>query len=202
MHSLRLALDRMKSELTNEEKRPVNWDSIFPDVYFFRKCGNFTSIRDQGGFISREEVFEIQNACMKYLEFFQSNDEIDQANHWVNASRSNSRRNLLQRAKRPCFVYLMKNGRNNLIKIGMTRSKPQFREKTLCSEEPEILTLFYFKGTDEDELLLHAEFSKHRIRGEWFNLNDDQVNLIKTRFGGRIIYPDWNSLATSKNPLR
>lgn len=79
-------------------------------------------------------------------------------------------------------IYLMKNKRNGYIKIGLTKGKPEYRESTLQSQEPEIELMFSFKSKRSTEEKLHYEFSNKRLRGEWFDLSDDDVNDIKNRF--------------------
>lgn len=70
------------------------------------------------------------------------------------------------------LVYLMYNARNGYIKIGKSNN-PQFREKTLQSEEPEIDLMASCRG--DIEKALHAHFAHYRLRGEWFNLPKAQI---------------------------
>ena len=79
-------------------------------------------------------------------------------------------------------VYLMKNGRNGYIKIGFTKNEPKFREKTFQSEEPEVELINYWYGSMLDEEKLHEKFAEKRLRGEWFNLNKDDINQIEEYF--------------------
>lgn len=76
------------------------------------------------------------------------------------------------------FIYLMKCNRNNLIKIGIS-NKPSFREKTLQSQDPSINLIFYAKGDLNMEKFLHSTFSENRIRGEWFDLDNEGIELAK-----------------------
>jgi len=79
------------------------------------------------------------------------------------------------------FVYLMRNKRNGYTKIGFSNN-PEFREKTLQSEEPEIKLLCKFKSIFSEEYWLHHEFKSKRLRGEWFDLNDSDIQSIITYF--------------------
>jgi len=79
-------------------------------------------------------------------------------------------------------VYLMKNARNGYTKIGFTKNKPTFRERTLQSEEPEIELFKYWKGSMHDEEKLHNIFKDKRIRGEWFDLNETHIKQIEKYF--------------------
>jgi hypothetical protein len=76
------------------------------------------------------------------------------------------------------FVYLMRNSRNGLVKIGFS-TNPKYREATLQSEEPEVTMIFSALGTRRDERSLHHDYLEFRVRGEWFNLTDGQIAEIK-----------------------
>ena len=81
------------------------------------------------------------------------------------------------------FVYVMQNRRNGFFKIGFSK-KPSFREKTLQSEEPEVEMIFAYKGTIELEKKIHDKYSRKRIRGEWFSLNEEDLESIKLMLEG------------------
>jgi hypothetical protein len=76
------------------------------------------------------------------------------------------------------FVYLMLNKRNGLIKIGKSIN-PSYREKTLHSEEPEIVLICYWVAPGTVEKELHQKYSTKRERGEWFKLTFSDLNEIK-----------------------
>lgn len=78
-----------------------------------------------------------------------------------------------------CNVYLMHDSVNNYYKIGISNS-PEYRERTLQSEKPTIILLCSKsfpkrKIADILEKTLHDTYSNKRIRGEWFNLNEEDV---------------------------
>ena len=74
-------------------------------------------------------------------------------------------------------TYLMHDTANCFYKIGKS-IKPKYREKTLQSEKPTVELIHII---DKDiERKLHNKFKDKRIRGEWFNLNRDDVNYIKS----------------------
>lgn len=76
-------------------------------------------------------------------------------------------------------TYLMLDSNTNLYKIGKSKD-PKFREKTLQSEKP---TISLFAVCEKDiESELHNKFSDKRIRGEWFDLNKDDVKWIMDYF--------------------
>jgi hypothetical protein len=55
------------------------------------------------------------------------------------------------------------------VKIGYTGADPETRLQTIQGNSPCKLTLLAaIKGSREKELLIHAQFKKHRLHGEWF----------------------------------
>lgn len=81
-----------------------------------------------------------------------------------------------------CYVYLMKDFANGYHKIGIS-NKPYYREKTLQSEKPtiELVSSKQFplrKIAESFEKALHETYKEKRIRGEWFNLDDVDVEMI------------------------
>ncbi len=85
--------------------------------------------------------------------------------------------------EKKCYVYLMKDTTNLYYKIGIS-NKPKYRERTLQSEKPTI-ELICFKQfqtrkiAESFEKALHAAYNSKRIRGEWFKLDENDVNQIK-----------------------
>jgi len=87
-----------------------------------------------------------------------------------------------------CFVYLMRDLRNKSHKIGISKH-PTTREKTLQSEQPltELITSKKYinrKIASAIEKALHDVYSHKRRRGEWFNLNEDDVHELKVTLNG------------------
>jgi hypothetical protein len=80
-------------------------------------------------------------------------------------------------------IYLMRDGHTGLTKIGRSKS-PRCREKTLGATTPLIRLLWSHVGYAKDEKTLHQMFASKRVRGEWFNLSDKDVESIKSyQFG-------------------
>lgn len=75
------------------------------------------------------------------------------------------------------YVYLMLNKRSGHFKIGRSVN-PRFREKTLQSQEPEVELVESCLAPKEFENELHKQFASKRIRGEWFELEDNDLKLI------------------------
>lgn len=84
-----------------------------------------------------------------------------------------------------CYVYLMRDDRNGYYKIGMSNN-PNNREKTLQSEQPLISLVWKRafpsrKEASAEESRLHGAFQDQRIRGEWFSLTQNDIQLIKNQ---------------------
>ena len=81
-----------------------------------------------------------------------------------------------------CFVYLMFDEANGFYKIGIS-NHPEYREHTLQSEKPTI-TLLKAKEypsraiAEAFESALHKTYESKRLRGEWFKLNADDVDIL------------------------
>lgn len=81
-------------------------------------------------------------------------------------------------AKEKC-VYLMLNIKNSQIKIGQSID-PKFREKTLMGQEPSIYVVAAWIAPVTVEKELHRKFKLKNVRGEWFNLNFQDCESIKS----------------------
>lgn len=82
----------------------------------------------------------------------------------------------------PCFVYLMYDEANGFYKIGMSNN-PVYREGTLQSEKPTIKLIASHKYPTRKfafavEAALHNLYSNLHVRGEWYRLSKDDVNVI------------------------
>lgn len=85
--------------------------------------------------------------------------------------------------KLSCYVYLMIDTTNNFHKIGISNN-PRYREHTLQSDKPTIELICakeYPSRTIAEaiESALHNAYANKRIRGEWFNLEDNDIIEIK-----------------------
>jgi hypothetical protein len=81
-----------------------------------------------------------------------------------------------------CYVYLMHDTTNGYYKIGIS-NKPYYREKTLQSEKPtiELIASKKFpvrKIAESIEKSLHCVYDGKRLRGEWFELDEIDVEHI------------------------
>lgn len=76
-------------------------------------------------------------------------------------------------------TYLMKDSNTGYTKIGKAIN-PRFRERTLQSEKPSISLLAICESLIESEL--HEKYSEKRIRGEWFNLDENDISEIINKY--------------------
>jgi hypothetical protein len=98
-----------------------------------------------------------------------------------NARQWNERARYLDsqpRERQKTFIYVMLDKRSGYYKIGRSKD-PKYRERTLQSETPEIEMLFHFDGYPNQEKALHAKYAEKRIRGEWFELAEQDLEDIK-----------------------
>lgn len=82
-----------------------------------------------------------------------------------------------------CYVYLMQDLSTSYYKIGLSKT-PEYRERTLQSEKPTIRMICHKKLPSRKiaeafERALHNAFADKRIRGEWFNLDENDVVQIE-----------------------
>jgi prophage antirepressor-like protein len=77
-------------------------------------------------------------------------------------------------------TYVMYDEISGYYKIGISKN-PKARESTISSQLPKIKTILYLDRNIEKTL--HALFSSKKIRGEWFNLNADDIITITCDFG-------------------
>ena len=130
----------------------------------------------------------IQTTDASYIEELNRQSIIDSLNEkiakldaqlFVKETKTPLKRNSYKNSNGNKKTYLIKNRRNGFYKIGRSK-EPLKREKTLQSEEPDIVMI---KTWDEDiESKLHIEYKDYRIRGEWFELSNTQVKYICTQF--------------------
>jgi hypothetical protein len=74
------------------------------------------------------------------------------------------------------FVYVARCGKYCKIGYSMT---PEQRITNLQTGNPEpVILLGTIEGTQDTEARFHAQFHDKRVRGEWFDLTDNEVQFI------------------------
>ena len=78
-------------------------------------------------------------------------------------------------------IYIVFCNRSKLYKIGMTCTNPTERFKQLKISNPDIQQHSTFKTDDvvSTESWLHYVYSDKRVSGEWFELNESDLERIK-----------------------
>lgn len=82
---------------------------------------------------------------------------------------------------KPGSVYLMHDTANDHYKIGYSKD-PIYRERTLQSEKPTIELIGTVDAPISYEKQLHETYKECRVRGEWFNIPEDQQEELKRLF--------------------
>ena len=83
--------------------------------------------------------------------------------------------------KKSGYVYLLHCPTNNLYKIGRSKNTP-LRHYEIEKQSPVDIVLlhtFYSKNSSNAEKILHDKNINKRIKGEWFNLSNEEVEEIK-----------------------
>ena len=79
------------------------------------------------------------------------------------------------------YIYLFQNETDGLIKIGYTRGNINKRRKQLLTgssgEITVVKTILTTLGTTT-EAYLHNVFNSKNVRGEWFNLNQEDIERV------------------------
>lgn len=108
----------------------------------------------------------------------------NQVNEWRNAGLDNlfapsSRETVVATRNQSGCVYLLKS--NGLYKIGITQNL-EARIASLQTGSPDTIEVIHTIKTSNMTMLeneLHNKFESKRVRGEWFKLNDWDVEYIK-----------------------
>lgn len=88
----------------------------------------------------------------------------------------------MEKGPRPGFVYLLKSPSTGHWKIGRTRN-PADRRKTFNVKLPfdvEYEHLIPSNDMNKAEAMLHAKYADKRLDGEWFDLDDNDIDWIKS----------------------
>lgn len=148
------------------------------------------------GFLLPEEaVYAIINACKEDIEMCKGRDRQAINEQWIQeqadeeerqriARRAEARENKGKKTKSmglECFVYLVKDIPRGLYKIGKAVNV-QSRMNQLKTANASIELVAWYKGVSSDERALHSIFEERRVSGEWFSLEDDQIEFIKNYF--------------------
>lgn len=159
----------------------------FWDVSYDKDQDIFIVFSQSGFTPTHEELREIiQELCKTYDVL--SEEEIDQHNKEVylrcfgddiNSSPKAKSKPKPTKTRNPAkgFLYLIRYADSNQFKIGLS-ANPSKRLEQLQTSTPNILHLVHTIKVDDmvgSELFFHLKYQSKRIRGEWFELSEDEV---------------------------
>ena len=94
------------------------------------------------------------------------------------------------RIEKEGYVYLFKVKHKNIYKIGYTKNINN-RFKSLESNMCYYMTVEYaIEGSKKDENILHQQFSKNSIKGEWYRFDIDTLKLVKDQMNNIMFQQD------------
>ncbi len=157
---------------------------MIPTTFFIQEENNLLRGCQIAYFLNKSQVEEILQSCYHTLKYYEKNKYDDNYIKKLNEK-------LLEQElesyytdkpkKRKTNVYIMIDHNTKFYKIGKSIN-PIHREKTLQSEKPTIELIYYFNTYDCDEKILQDKYKDKRIRGEWFNLDQDDIDYIKNNY--------------------
>lgn len=134
--------------------------------------------------LSKECIELIIESCNHTLEYYNKNKYTDYVitclNHEIWDDEC-SKNNSIKIKKYITNVYIMIDHNTKYYKIGRSDA-PLKREKTLQSEKPTIELIYKFECEYGIEKELHNKFIDKKIRGEWFNLDNNDIAYIQNNY--------------------
>ena len=164
--------------------------------YWYDEKYNIYRPCDGPPFLEEEELLEVIEKMKRSLSFYKKNkkqiQDINEQWHideWVKdrerKEREEEEKEISKNQavkKQETNIYVMKDNHTGHYKIGRSKSPTQ-REATLLSQKSSIELLFFFPGTINQEKMLHEIFRDKWLRGEWFELTEEDLQSIK-KIGG------------------
>lgn len=95
-------------------------------------------------------------------------------------------------AKRIRDIYIFKTD-NNMYKIGVAEN-PKKRIKGVqvgCPTRVEFIFSTHSYRALNVEAIIHEVFTRHRIRGEWFEFSDSEIFLVIKEIKKRVVQKKW-----------
>ena len=113
-----------------------------------------------------------------YTQVYGEDDPI-----WIEYERNYERKPIVKptRRKNQGHVYFLKCNDTNLYKIGYSASVKNRIQDIKRGSPTEIDVIGYVASDDcyTDEKVFHELFGEKRVKGEWFALDDDDINNIE-----------------------
>ena len=136
-------------------------------------------------FLNLETLYEIKNLVNDSIRYWElSIDNPDDINlviddlsyHGLNKGPK------IKPIIKSIFVYIMHDIKTGAYKVGISND-PKYRESTLQSEKPSIELIWksaqVIKNAKKLETKIHEHFYLKRLRGEWFELDSEDIETIK-----------------------
>ena len=159
-----------------------NLNRVFPQYMLFGYDNGYYTLQTGWGlFPEYEELIEIIKGLQKFADDYK--DEIH--NHNVKVSNemfnvSHRPNNKEKKEKDLKCVYLMKS--ENYYKIGISKNVNRRCKELATTKMPYEIKIIaqtcLISNADDIEKKLHERFKKQRINGEWFLLDDKQVQQV------------------------
>ena len=144
---------------------------VFRSGYFYQKN------------LTEQEIYELISFLKNTLEnLHEVNSYVINKNNDIQCEISN---HYLEKPKikkvKKGHIYIAFCNRSKLYKIGLTSTDVTKRFKGLRTSNPDIELLCHFKNDDVvlTESWLHNLYKDKRVSGEWFDLNETDLERIK-----------------------
>jgi predicted GIY-YIG superfamily endonuclease len=164
--------------MTDTTPKFTKRQQVFIDEYL--KCFNGAEAARRAGYseksarqtgsdlLANPDIKEYINVNMDERK----NNTLSIASDWIRAA-----------SKKSNYVYLIR-ADNGLTKIGISYDVER-RLYTLDTASPVRLSLLFFfepSNAVKTEKYLHIKFDKKRVKGEWFNLSDSDIDWIRMNY--------------------
>jgi len=167
-------------------------ESVYNKSYTLKTNGEMDwLVNSYGMLLTGKEVKDIANRLYEFA--MESDDELIEKHNEDILNRENElvfgRCDNVKTVNKKGYVYLLKSETGE-TKIGRTLKIDQ-RIFHFTTNLPYELSLILYTETDDYlglERRLHEEYSDKRLRGEWFNLTDEDIKNITERQGMTVYY--------------
>jgi hypothetical protein len=131
----------------------------------------------------RFHLREFSSVANEFLLFAKNKNEWEDVLKFIPTDENSQKSIFPEKVSDECYVYLMFDSQNACYKIGISNI-PEWREKTLQSQKPSIKLIAAKKFVNRRiaanfEKALHDSYSHRRKRGEWFILDQEDIEEIK-----------------------
>lgn len=180
-------IDEGNSIYTNENK-------FFPRTYMFTKVEDAAFIKDHMGFLmEKEDVVELIGRLQEFVDNV-TDQEIKEHNEKLlddyNKPPENNDKKVATKKVVGGHIYLIK-ADNGLVKIGKTTDLKTRLDHFTAKLPYEVKLIHSIETNDHTKLerKLHDLFEHKRKRGEWFELNEKEIQYVKKKYKNEHNFP-------------